>query len=145
MPADEDLLAWVSAALDASHDARRALVIRAVDETESRQINHRYRQHDRATNVLSFPAELDTAVADLLVSQDDPLPLGDIVICAPLVAREAREQGKTLNEHWAHLVVHGILHLLGYDHQQAAEARIMESRERDILGVLGFADPYAPR
>ena len=108
------------------------LTIRIVDEAESHALNKHYRGKDKPTNVLSFHGEpaLRGAV------------LGDLVICAPVVAREAVEQNKTAREHWAHLVVHGCLHLQGYDHEQEAEATAMEAREVRILKKLGFADPY---
>ncbi len=124
---------WVAAAL-AGRDARRQLTVRVVDEAESRDLNRRYRHKDKATNVLSFPF--------------DPLPgieetyLGDLVICAPVVAREAAEQRKTGEAHWAHMVVHGVLHLIGYDHARDQDARVMESLETGILDRLGYADPY---
>lgn len=108
------------------------LTIRIVDEAESHALNHQYRGKDKPTNVLSFQGE--AALRNEI--------LGDLVICAPVVAREAVEQNKTPREHWAHLVVHGCLHLQGYDHEQASEARAMEAREVRILKKLGFADPY---
>ena len=107
------------------------LTIRLVDEAEGRELNHTWRQKDYATNVLSFPYETE------------PVVLGDLVICAPVVAREAGEQGKTLEAHFAHLVVHGMLHLQGYDHEAEADALVMEKLETDILRGLGYADPYA--
>jgi probable rRNA maturation factor len=111
---------------------RGVLGIRVVDSREARGLNERWRRRAHATNVLSFPA------APELVGRQ----LGDIVVCAPVVAREAREQGKELAAHWAHMVVHGTLHLLGFDHERAADARRMEGRERALLARLGFADPY---
>lgn len=110
------------------------VTIRIVDEAESHELNQRYRGKDKSTNVLSFPYD-----GDML---DVPV-LGDIVICAPVVQREAREQGKDARAHWAHMVVHGCLHLLGYDHVQESEAEVMEAKERRILAELGFPDPYA--
>lgn len=110
------------------------LTIRIVDEPESRELNHRFRHKDQPTNVLSFPYDGETL--------DVPV-LGDLVICAPVVLREAAEQGKDPRAHFAHMVVHGCLHLLGFDHETDAEAQQMESRERDILSGLGFSDPYA--
>ncbi|MEO5342672.1 MAG: rRNA maturation RNase YbeY [Gammaproteobacteria bacterium SHHR-1] len=110
------------------------LVVRIVDEAESQRLNRDYRGQDRPTNVLSFPFE---GPAHLPAES-----LGDLVICAPVVQREAAEQGKPLAAHWAHMLVHGILHLRGYDHQGDAEAEEMEALERQILAELGFADPY---
>ncbi len=135
LPADADFTRWVRAVLKGRGAAE--LVIRIVDAAESRRLNRRWRGKDRATNVLSFPAGLPTGV---------PLPLlGDLVMCAPLVVREAAEQGKSPAAHWAHLTVHGSLHLLGYDHENEAQAAVMESLEAAILGTLDFPDPYAPR
>ena len=135
LPADADFTRWVRAVLKGRGAAE--LVIRIVDAAESRRLNSRWRGKDRATNVLSFPAGLPTGV---------PLPLlGDLVMCAPLVVREAAEQGKSPAAHWAHLTVHGSLHLLGYDHENEAQAAVMESLEAAILGTLDFPDPYAPR
>ena len=113
------------------------LAIRLVDDKEGRSLNRHYRGKDYATNVLSFPAELPAGV-------DMPMPLlGDLVICAPVVEREAGEQGKQVNAHYAHLTVHGILHLLGLDHDDDREAEAMEQIEREILAGLGYDDPYA--
>jgi probable rRNA maturation factor len=110
------------------------LSIRIVAEDEGRELNLAYREKDYATNVLSFPFE---APAGLPIEY-----LGDLVICAPVVSREAREQGKSLESHWAHMVVHGVLHLQGYDHIEEAEAEQMETLEKHILAQLGYANPY---
>jgi len=110
------------------------LLIRLVDRQESRELNAQYRHKNKATNVLSFPADLPEEIGLRL--------LGDIIICAPIVADEAREQHKTAEAHWAHLTIHGILHLLGHDHQAEEEASEMESLEIRILQSLGFPDPY---
>ncbi len=135
LPAMNRLQRWVEAALPAaSADAEIGLCI--VDEPESQALNLRYRGLDKPTNVLSFPAELP---AELNL----PL-LGDLVVCAPVVAREATEQGKQLEAHWAHMLVHGTLHLLGYDHINDADAEQMEALETDILTSLGYPDPYQP-
>jgi probable rRNA maturation factor len=133
LPASSSFRRWVEAALQTR--VRRAdLALRLVGEREGRALNRHYRGKDYATNVLSFPAELPEGVK---------LPvLGDIVICAPVVAREAREQGKELAAHYAHLTVHGVLHLLGWDHENPREADAMEALERQILDSLGFDDPY---
>jgi len=113
---------------------RADVCLRIVDEREGRSLNRHYREKNYATNVLSFPAELPTGVK---------LPLlGDIVICAPVVAREAREQHKPLHAHYAHLTVHGVLHLLGFDHEDERDAMVMETIERGILAGLGLPDPY---
>jgi probable rRNA maturation factor len=126
---------WAAAA--AGVKGRHAeLAIRLVGKRESRRLNAHWRGKDYATNVLSFPVEGLPPVIR-------PRPLGDLVICAPVVAAEALEQGKTQSAHWAHMVVHGVLHLLGHDHEQDAEAVRMERLERRILARLGFPDPYA--
>jgi probable rRNA maturation factor len=111
-----------------------SLCVRIVDSAESRRLDRDFRGKDRPTNVLSFPASPEERVASGV--------LGDLVICAPVVAREAHEQHKTLGAHWAHMVVHGMLHLLGYDHEKPREARAMEALEVEILRGLGFHDPY---
>ena len=133
LPAPAALRTWAAAALDGRRE-RAELVIRLVDEAESRRLNREYRHRDHPTNVLSFNVELPPAVESDL--------LGDLVICAPVVRREAVDQGKPLPAHWAHMVVHGVLHLLGRDHQAPREAQAMEAEEREILAGLGFADPY---
>jgi probable rRNA maturation factor len=111
-----------------------AITVRVVGSEESRRLNGGYRSKDKPTNVLSFPASTEERAMGGA--------LGDLVICAPVVAREAREQGKPLRGHWAHMVVHGTLHLLGYDHEQSHAARRMEGLEVEILRGLGFHDPY---
>lgn len=138
LPDPEDLSGWASTALQ-GQGGPFGLSIRLVDAEESRRLNQQYREKDSATNVLAFPAEIPQAVADELRFT----PLGDLVLCAPLVRAEAAEQGKDVAAHWAHLVVHGVLHLLGYDHQSASEAAEMEARERMLLASLGLPDPYA--
>jgi probable rRNA maturation factor len=132
VPSDRQFERWASAALHKHGDAE--LLIRLVDRQESRQLNARYRHQNKPTNVLSFPADLPEEVGLAL--------LGDIVICAPIVAEEARDQHKTAEAHWAHLTIHGILHLLGHDHEAEEEASEMESLETGILQSLGFPDPY---
>jgi probable rRNA maturation factor len=134
-PLPEELLfvRWAGAALQGKSDVE--LTLRLVDRDESRALNLRYRGQDKPTNVLSFPAGLPSGL-------DLPL-LGDIVICAPLVVEEAEKQHKSLQSHWAHLVIHGVLHLLGHDHQDEKEAVEMEAIEVDLLASLGFSDPYA--
>ncbi|HWS39873.1 MAG TPA: rRNA maturation RNase YbeY [Arenimonas sp.] len=110
------------------------IAIRIVDEKEGRALNKHYRGKDYATNVLSFPAELPEGIT---------LPLlGDLLICAPIVAKEAKAQNKILNAHYAHLTIHGVLHLLGLDHEDEHEAVAMEAIEREILADMGYPDPY---
>ena len=134
LPSEKQLRDWATAAwLDELQDAE--VVVRVSDEAESRALNHEYRGKDSATNVLSFPF--------------DPVPqlelnhIGDLVICATVVQREAREQGKAAEAHWAHMVVHGMLHLQGYDHETDPQAEGMEALETDILTGLGYPAPYA--
>lgn len=127
LPARARVRRWVRAALE--HDAQ--VTLRIVGLAEGRLLNRNYRGKDRATNVLTF------------VLRDVPPFAGDLVICAPIVAREARAQRKAVAAHYAHLVVHGILHLQGYDHEDEAQARVMEARESRILRKLGYPDPYA--
>ena len=137
IPAAVSFRKWVAAALEGR--IREAdLAIRIVDEKEGRALNHHYRGKDYATNVLSFPAELPEGLP-----KGVKLPLlGDLVICAPVVAREAAEQGKPVAAHYAHLTVHGVLHLLGWNHEDSREAECMEQLEREILAGLGVDDPY---
>jgi len=135
VPAARSLRRWAEAALGSAPRARGEVTVRVVDEAEGRALNRAWRGKDRATNVLSFPYDPPPGVRDA--------PLGDIVICAPVVAREARAQGKDPRAHWAHMVVHGVLHLLGHDHRTEDEACVMEGLERRILARLGFPDPYA--
>ena len=134
LPSEADFLRWCELALR-QRTADSELTIRLVDEAEARELNHTWRHKDYATNVLSFPAEIPDGILDI------PL-LGDLVICAPVVALEATEQGKGLTAHWAHLVIHGCLHLLGYDHIEETEAEEMEMLERELLAELGHPDPY---
>ena len=135
LPDEAQLRRWCELALR-QRTADSELTIRLVDEAEGRELNHTWRHKDYATNVLSFPADVPDELLDI------PL-LGDLVICVPVVEREAREQGKTLEAHWAHLVIHGCLHLLGYDHLEDEEAEEMEALERELLAELGHPDPYA--
>ena len=133
LPADGLIRDWAAAAL-ADDIPHSELVVRIVDEDESRTLNARYRGKDKPTNVLSFPIEPPPGV------ESDHL--GDLVICAPVVEHEAQLQGKPSLHHWAHMVVHGVLHLQGYDHLDDAEAEVMESLETGILRKLGIPDPY---
>ncbi len=139
IPAANSVRKWVAAAL-AGRIREADLAIRIVGAREGRALNRHYRGKDYATNVLSFPAELPDGLPEGV-----RLPLlGDLVICAPVVAREAKEQRKPVAAHYAHLTVHGALHLLGWDHEDPREAECMEQLEREILAGLGLPDPYQP-
>jgi len=133
-PDDDALCRTMARVLDRHLDGPASLDLRLVDSTEMRALNHRFRGRDAATNVLSFPADIHPAVG--------LNHLGDIVVCGEVVAREAKEQGKVLGNHWAHMVVHGTLHLLGFDHEHDDDAEIMEREEIAILADAGIADPY---
>ena len=133
LPEQALLESWAKAALQ-NPKGDEELTIRVVDNDESQTLNSQYRGKDKPTNVLSFPSDLPEEVGLNL--------LGDIVICAPVVAAEAEQQNKTPDAHWAHMVVHGVLHLQGYDHIDEHEAQVMETLEIKILAGLGFADPY---
>ncbi|MBN1238798.1 MAG: rRNA maturation RNase YbeY [Gammaproteobacteria bacterium] len=147
LPTAVELRRWVRAA---AGDAGGEVTVRIVGEDESAELNSRYRARSGPTNVLAFPAaaELlggpggDEGLPPAGGDEDLP-PLGDVVVCAPVVEREAAEQGKTPAAHWAHIVIHGTLHLVGYDHENRADARIMEDRERALLAGFGFDDPYS--
>jgi len=133
LPTVAQLQRWAQAALCMTGGSPE-LTVRIVDEAESAELNRTYRRAPGPTNVLSFPFE-SPKQAQLSL-------LGDVVICAPVVEKEAREQNKTAEAHWAHMVVHGTLHLLGYDHRDDSDAARMESEERRVLAELGFSDPY---
>ena len=133
LPTAEQIEQWATAAVQPQSDEVE-MTVRIVDEAESHELNLNYRGKDRPTNVLSFPFECPDEV-------ELPL-LGDLVICRQVVESEAQEQDKPLMAHWAHMVVHGSLHLLGYDHIEDDEAEEMESLETQIMTELGFADPY---
>ena len=136
LPPPERFRDWVAAAVGRER-AQVEVSVRIVDAAEGQELNRRYRHRDYATNVLSFAAELPPELG---------LPLlGDLVLCAPVVAREAQAQGKPVEQHWAHLTVHGTLHLLGHDHETPAEAREMEALEVQVLERLGIPDPYWER
>lgn len=145
VPTESDIQGWLEQVVGhVGSETERDIEIsvKIVDEEEGRELNRKFRAQDSATNVLSFPladAGLPKPPADL------PLALGDIVICGPVVAREANEQGKESSDHWAHLLVHGTLHLFGYDHETDAEAQEMESLEARILALGGVEDPYESR
>lgn len=144
LPEVDSLQLWVETVLNhpnihcplaVSEDEPLELTIRIVDEHEGQYLNQRWRNKTGATNVLSFPFESPPEV---------PIPLlGDIVICAPVVIREATEQGKAVNAHWAHLIIHGVLHLLGYDHIEDADATLMEALEIQLLVQLAYPNPYS--
>ncbi len=133
LPAEHEFSRWVEASLLSDFQSLEQS-IRIVDEAESQDLNRRFRGKDYPTNVLSFPAE-----ANEFLAYDY---LGDLVICAPVVEREAKEQGKQTIDHWAHMVVHGMLHLQGYDHESDEQAAEMEALEIEILATLGHTNPY---
>ena len=133
-PDPQSIERWVGAAIGNQRESTE-LSVRIVDAEEGQALNEQFRGSTGATNVLSFPFENESP---------EPLPLiGDIVICAHVVAKEAREQNKALNAHWAHMMIHGVLHLLGYDHQNENDANLMESLETEIMQGLGFPPPYS--
>jgi probable rRNA maturation factor len=135
LPASASFRRWVAAALRGARRKRRTeLAIRIVGNAEGLALNQAYRGRHYATNVLSFPAEPPPGVTFALI--------GDLAICAPVVQREAAEQGKAARDHWAHLTIHGVLHLLGYDHVEEGQAEVMEALETRILADLGIANPY---
>ncbi|WP_462329218.1 rRNA maturation RNase YbeY [Thiohalocapsa halophila] len=148
LPGDEQLASWVSAALIAGSPeprAKAALTLRVVGTDEGARLNEAYRGKAGPTNVLSFPFEPPSGLpreALEALGEDLDAELGDLVICAPVLRREAADQGKTLSAHTAHLIVHGTLHLIGYDHIDPAEAARMEALESAILRGLGFPTPY---
>ncbi len=132
LPDDASLASWAEAGWQQEHPSE--VTLRITDERESQELNHQYRGKDKPTNVLSFPFEAPPGIT---------VPLaGDLVICAPVVSREATEQNKTLSAHWAHMVVHGMLHLQGYDHIEDDDAEVMEALEIRLLERLGFSNPY---
>lgn len=132
LPGDRQFERWVGVALGAR--SAGILTVRLVGSDEMQRLNGRYRGRDAATNVLSFPADLPDAI-------EMPL-LGDVVLCAPLVSEEAQAQGKDPDAHWAHLTIHGVLHLLGHDHDDPADAAVMEELEIELLAGLGIGNPY---
>lgn len=132
-PSAAQIQRWVDAALEGERQDTE-VVVRIVDEQEIAQLNCQYRQKNAPTNILSFPAEIPEGIdLDLL---------GDLVICAPVLEREALEQGKPLSNHWAHILIHGVLHLLSYDHINDDEADEMETKEISILSTLNIPNPY---
>lgn len=134
LPPIATLESWIKTVLKSQQLDEAEVSVYIVDEAESQELNSQYRGKDKPTNVLSFPADIPEEVGTPL--------LGDLVVCAPVVEREAQEQGKTLEAHWAHMLVHGSLHLLGYDHIEDDEADVMEALETEIITGLGFPAPY---
>ena len=133
LPTEQDIQLWLNKTIPQFQE-NAELTVRIVDTQESHQLNHEYRGKDKPTNVLSFPFEAPRGIElDLL---------GDLIICRQVVEKEAEEQNKPLLAHWAHMVVHGSLHLLGYDHIEDDEAEEMESLETEIMQTMGFEDPY---
>ncbi len=137
IPDDDQFQTWVDAALLAGWQGT-SVGIRVVSLDEARRYNRDYRGKHHATNILSFPVELPAGLPDEVRHSQ----LGDLLICAPVVARESVAQKRPEHEHWAHLTIHGILHLQGYMHERAEQARVMESLETEILAGLGIPDPY---
>ena len=134
IPLEKSFQLWVEAAL-ANHASDAAVTLRLVDEPEGRELNQRFRKKDNATNVLSFPCDL---------SDESGLRiLGDIVVCEPVVTREALEQGKHPGDHWAHVIIHGLLHLLGFDHIESQQAEEMEGLEVSLLREMDVSNPYS--
>ena len=134
IPSPLQLELWANTVLTYEGLSDQEVTIRFTDEVESQSLNHEYRGKDKPTNVLSFPFEAPPGIEINL--------LGDLVICAPVISREAKEQNKAVADHYAHMTVHGLLHLMGYDHIEDAEAEEMESKEIEILAQLGIDDPY---
>ena len=134
LPKDQELVEWVREVLTLEQHGDTELTIRFVSEEESAELNNQYRNKKNSTNILSFPFEMPEEVELNL--------LGDLIICSDIVKKEAAEQQKEELAHWAHMIVHGTLHLLGYDHLTDAEASIMETKEIKILSQLGYSDPY---
>jgi probable rRNA maturation factor len=134
-----DCQRWINEALlEISNEKDSTVSLRFVDADESSQLNNDYRGKEQATNVLSFPANLPEELSSALES----MPLGDIVVCPQIVTEEAELQSKALQAHWAHMLIHGVLHLSGFDHESDAEAKQMEAHEINVLEKLGFPNPY---
>lgn len=135
-PNEKEIRGWANAAVEAGRDGE--ITVRIVTEEESADLNRRYRGREGATNVLAFPGDADYPKLD-----DEPRPIGDIVVCADVLARECADLDGPVDAHWAHVVIHGTLHLMGYDHVEDRDAEVMEERERELLADFGFPDPYA--
>ena len=138
-PTDAQFQCWVEA-VTTGREVAAAVTLRVISSAEMQMLNHQYRGKPRPTNVLSFPAAAPEGLPAEAWAECGEL--GDIVFCAEVIRDEALEQGKALSAHWAHMTVHGVLHLLGYDHELAAEAEIMETEERQLLAAHGLPDPY---
>lgn len=138
LPSDEQLSLWATTAIQTQSDQAYTLTIRLVDKPEMQDFNFRFKQKNKPTNVLAFPFIHNDIHPDSLI-------LGDILICAPLVAEEARAQNKTTHAHWAHLVIHGCLHCFGYDHNTNETAEKMEGLEIKLLEELNYPNPYGPK
>jgi probable rRNA maturation factor len=135
LPNEQQIQLWIDTVL-AEMQQDTEIVVRIVDETESTALNEQYRHKQGATNILSFPVKIPDGVAlDINL-------LGDLVVCAPVLAKEAQQQGKKLHDHWAHIIIHGVLHLLGYDHLDDAQAEEMEGKEITLLQQLNIPNPY---
>ena len=134
-PDDSHIVDWLTSALLQLDSSNAEVSVRIVCEKEMRSLNKRYRDMDRPTNVLSFPAGIET---------QDCMFLGDIVVCGAVLRKEALDFGKPLEDHYAHMVIHGLLHLLGHDHNELADQKNMEALEKLLLASLDVADPYEP-
>ena len=142
-PLDADFTHWVAAALSTQETVDNALTLRIVDRDEITALNRDYRDKNKATNVLSFPTEpIDIPGLPPEAQAELAAQLGDIAICAEIVAAEAAEQGKPIDAHWAHMTIHGVLHLLGHDHIETSDAEAMEALEIKLLADFGYSNPY---
>lgn len=136
IPSDAVLKMWANEALEKQGDVQVSLIV--VDETGSQRLNKEFRNKDKPTNVLSFPMDMPAELAESV----DSMMLGDLVVCAAVVEAEAQQQNKLVDAHWAHMIVHGMLHLQGYDHIDDNDADVMEAKEIQLLKQLGFENPY---
>ncbi len=145
IPNHEDIDNWVISTfnlLPKSSSKETSIVLRFVDAAESQTLNFQYRKKNAPTNVLSFINELPDIIVDIEELKAEGSHLGDLVLCEPVIKKEANEQKKTLTQHWAHMIIHGVLHLNGYDHIDENDAIVMENLEIKILEKLGFNNPY---